>query len=112
MSDGQKKQQDSQQQSQTTKNVVNVNAESGLQQEKSKSKIVALLLCFFLGLLGFHRIYLGKIGSGVIILLNAVLTPIVLAITLGLLAPIAGVVSGVIVLIVIIDFFRIIFGNF
>ncbi len=31
----------------------------------SKSRLVALLLCFFLGYLGVHRFYVGKIGTGI-----------------------------------------------
>lgn len=33
-----------------------------------KSKIVALLLCIFLGGLGIHRFYVGKIGTGILYL--------------------------------------------
>jgi TM2 domain-containing membrane protein YozV len=29
-----------------------------------KSRTVALVLCFFFGALGIHRIYVGKLGSG------------------------------------------------
>ena len=36
-----------------------------------KSRIVALLLCIFLGGIGVHRFYLGKIGTGIVWLLTA-----------------------------------------
>lgn len=35
-----------------------------------KSKIVAILLCFFLGSLGVHRFYVGKIGTGILELIT------------------------------------------
>lgn len=35
-----------------------------------KSKFVAYLLWFFFGLLGIHRFYLGKVGSGILYLLT------------------------------------------
>ena len=31
-----------------------------------KKRVVALLLCFFLGGLGVHRFYVGKAGTGVL----------------------------------------------
>lgn len=33
-----------------------------------KNRIVALLLCIFLGTLGAHRFYVGKIGTGILYL--------------------------------------------
>ena len=35
-----------------------------------KSNTVAALLCFFLGFLGVHRFYVGKIGTGVLMLVT------------------------------------------
>ena len=41
-----------------------------LQNKSEKSWITTLLLCFFLGCLGVHRFYAGKIGTGVLQLLT------------------------------------------
>lgn len=38
--------------------------------KSEKSNTVALLLCFFLGFLGAHRFYVGKIGTGVLMLVT------------------------------------------
>ena len=40
------------------------------QRISDKSRLVAALLCFFLGYLGIHRFYAGKIGTGIIWLLT------------------------------------------
>ena len=36
-----------------------------------KSRLVALLLCFFLGVLGVHRFYVGKVGTGILYFFTA-----------------------------------------
>lgn len=36
-----------------------------------RSRLAALLLCFFLGVFGVHRFYVGKIGTGVAMIFTA-----------------------------------------
>ncbi len=46
----------------------------GYSSEKSvspKSRLAALLFCLFLGWLGIHRFYVGKAGTGVLMILTA-----------------------------------------
>ena len=38
--------------------------------KSDKNKITALLLCIFLGGLGIHRFYVGRIGTGIVWLLT------------------------------------------
>jgi len=35
-----------------------------------KSRLVALLLCFFLGVIGVHRFYVGKNGTGILMIVT------------------------------------------
>lgn len=39
-------------------------------QPSDKNKWVALFLCLFFGWLGFHKIYVGKVGMGIVYLLT------------------------------------------
>ena len=41
-----------------------------MEKVSKKSRIVALLLCFFFGGLGIHRFYVGKVGTGILWLLT------------------------------------------
>lgn len=52
--------------------------------KEQKSWVVALVLAFFLGLVGAHRFYLGKTVSGVIMLILTVVSPLTLFLTLGI----------------------------
>lgn len=36
-----------------------------------KSKVAAALLCFFFGVFGVHRFYVGKLSSGILYLVTA-----------------------------------------
>ncbi len=40
-------------------------------ENSPKSYLATILLCFFLGTLGIHRFYIGKIGTGILMLITA-----------------------------------------
>jgi Predicted membrane protein len=44
--------------------------ESTGEESSRKSQIAAGLLCFFFGIVGAHRFYVGKVGTGIIQLLT------------------------------------------
>lgn len=74
-------------------------------ETSDKSKVVAALLCFFLGWLGMHRIYLGRVGSGIALIILNIIGYLTTAILIGfVILAITGIWE-------IIDFFRIILGG-
>ena len=40
------------------------------EEVSDKSRLAALLLCWFLGPLGVHRFYVGKVGTGILMILT------------------------------------------
>lgn len=74
-------------------------------QTSPKSKAVAALLNFFLGYLGVHRFYIGKTGSGIILLILNVVGAATTFIFIGwALIVVAGIWD-------LIDFIKIICGK-
>ena len=73
-----------------------------------KNRFTTLMLCWFLGFLGVHRLYAGKIGSGFLFLYGTICSTLVLMISvpLGLMC---FITMGALV---VNDFVVIAFGQF
>ena len=73
-----------------------------------KNRFTTLMLCWFLGFLGIHRLYAGKIGSGFLFLYGTICSTLVLMISvpLGLMC---FITMGALV---VNDFVVIAFGQF
>ena len=71
-----------------------------------KSKMTAALLAFFLGSLGIHRFYAGKIGTGIVLLLLTIIGYVTIFVVVGyFLLSAVGIW-------VLIDFIMILMGKF
>lgn len=85
----------------TTKNVDEINV-------STKNRMTALMLCWFLGLFGVHRLYAGKLGSGFLFLYGTV----VALLLLGVCFPIGMMTLITMVALVANDFVFLAFGQF
>ncbi len=74
----------------------------------TKNRFTTLMLCWFLGFLGVHRLYAGKIGSGFLMAYGTLVTILLLLVNvpIGLMSLIAmiGLIAN--------DFVVIAFGQF
>ena len=57
-------------QTNTAANSRNINTEGDKIGDVSKDWLITLLLCFFVGTLGVHGFYNGKIGTGILMLIT------------------------------------------
>ena len=74
----------------------------------TKNRFTMLMLCWFLGLFGVHRLYAGKLGSGFLMAYGTISTLLVMMIN----APIGLMCLITMVAFVVNDFSFIAFGQF
>ena len=79
-----------------------------IENVSTKNRFTTLMLCWFLGFFGVHRLYAGKIGSGFLMAYGSLVTTLILLVNvpIGLMCLIA--MFGIIVN----DFVVIAFGQF
>lgn len=70
----------------------------------TKSKLAALLLCFFLGGLGLHRFYIGRKQSGLVMLALTIVGAILTLFGIG-------IINGLVSLWALVDFVRLCIGH-
>lgn len=66
----------------------NVENVQKIEEKSTKNWLTTLILCWFLGFLGVHRLYVGKLGSGFLMAYGTICAAAILAMNLyfGLLA--------------------------
>lgn len=79
-----------------------------VQENSSKNRFTALMLCWFLGLFGVHRLYAGKLGSGFLMLYGTIVSFLLLAICM----PVGLMCLVTMIAFVVNDFVVIAFGQF
>lgn len=59
-----------------------------MEEKSNKSWLTTLILCWFLGFLGIHRIYAGKLGSGFLMMYGTICASLILFVNVicGMLA--------------------------
>ncbi|ACJ73239.1 TM2 domain protein (plasmid) [Borreliella afzelii ACA-1] len=82
------------------------------QFKKSYNRLVAGLLCLFLGYLGAHRFYVGKMGTGTAFLCIMLISPVFYLFTLGFGLIIILPVLAILEIIVLIDLIQIVVNKF
>lgn len=79
-----------------------------VRETSSKNRLTALMLCWFLGLFGVHRLYAGKLGSGFLMLYGTIVSLLLL----GICIPVGLMCLITMVAFVANDFAVIAFGQF
>ena len=94
----------------TTNTTLNNNVSNNTDNIKvsTKNRMTALMLCWFLGLFGVHRLYAGKLGTGFLFLYGTICAVLLL----GVCAPIGCMWLITMVALVANDFAFIAFGQF
>ena len=79
-----------------------------VRETSTKNRFTALMLCWFLGFFGVHRLYAGKIGSGFLMLYGTVVSLLLL----GVCLPVGLMCLVTMLAFVANDFVVIAFGQF
>ncbi len=74
----------------------------------TKNRFTALMLCWFLGFFGVHRLYAGKLGSGFLMMYGTIVSILVLLICM----PIGLMCLITMLALVVNDFIFLAFGQF